>query len=344
MEYFVTGATGFIGSHVVEELVEQGDDVIALTRNRSNADHLPDPVTVVEGDITEKESMRKAMEGVDGVFHIAGWYRIGPGPWREDHAKRINVDGTRNVLELVDELDIPKAVYTSTIAVHSDTDDEYPDESYRFDGEHISIYDRTKWQAHYEVAKPLAEDGVPIVIIQPGIVYGPEDTSQIREMFQDYLQGDLPVMPRELKGIFDYIDDCARAHCLAMAHGEPGEEYHIGGNTATFLEVFEMAEEITGVPAPREVSPTWFGLLAPVVEKTEKLVRPPEGFESEWMYRMAGTTWLADTDKAQHELGIEHRSLEEGLRQYLEWEMEQLEMTPQNREDTGRNATADTAP
>lgn len=327
MQYFVTGATGFIGSHVVNELVEQGEDVIALTRNRSNAAHLPDSVVVIEGDITEKESMRSAMEDVDGVFHIAGWYRIGPGPWREDHAERINVDGTRNVLELVEELEVPKAVYTSTCAVHSDTDGHHVNESYRYDGEHISIYDLTKWQAHYEVAKPMASDGVPVVIVQPGIVYGPGDTSQIRDMFQDYLQGDLPFMPRGLEGVFDYIDDCAHAHRLAMENGEPGEEYHIVGNSATFVEVFEMAEEITGVPAPREVSPAWFRVLAPVVEKAEKVVRPPEGFESEWMYRLAGTTWLADAEKAQRELGIEHRPLNEGLREYLTWELEQLGMS-----------------
>lgn len=326
MDHFVTGATGFVGSHVVDELVKQGDDVTALTRDRSNADDLPDSVAIVEGDITEKESMREAMEGVDGVFHIAGWYRIGPGPWREDHAKRINVDGTRNVLELVDELDIPKAVYTSTVSVHSDTDGNHVDESYRYDGDHISVYDRTKWLAHYEVAKPLADDGVPVVIVQPGIIYGPEDTSQIRELFRDYLQDNLPFMPRGLEGVFDYIDDCARAHYLAMENGEPGEEYHIAGNTATFLELFEMAEDITGVPAPREVSPTWFRALAPIVEKTEQIIRPPEGFESEWMYRLAGTSWLAETTKARQELGIEHRPLEEGLQEYLEWEMDQLGM------------------
>lgn len=337
MGYFVTGATGFVGSHVVDELVRRGDDVIALTRDCSNAEHLPDSVAVVEGDVTEKESMRDAMDGVDGVFHIAGWYRIGSGPWLEDHAKQVNVDGTRNVLELVAELEIPKVVYTSTCAVHSDTNGDHVSESYRFDGEHISVYDRTKWQAHYEVAKPLADDGVPVVIVQPGIIYGPGDTSQIRDMFRDYLQGDLPVMPRGLEAGFDYIDDCAHAHYLAMENGEPGEEYHIAGNTATFLEVFDIAEEITGVAAPREVSPFWFSILAPIVEKTEQVIRPPEGFESEWLYRMAGTSWLADTNKAERDLGIEHRPLEDGLREYFEWEMDQLGMSTSTKK---KDATA----
>jgi dihydroflavonol-4-reductase len=270
--------------------------------------------------------MRDAMAGVDGVFHIAGWYRIGPGPWREDHAKQINVDGTRNVLELVDELDIPKAVYTSTCAVHSDTDGDHPDESYRYDGEHISVYDRTKWRAHYEVAKPMTDDGVPVVIIQPGIVYGPGDTSDLRSMYQDYLQGDLPFMSRGVSGDFEHVEDTARAHRLAMEHGESGEEYHVSGNTHTFVEIFEIAEKITGVPAPRAVSPALFRTLAPIVNIIERVVRPPQGFESESMYRLAGTTWHADSTKAERELGIDHRPLEEGLREYLEWEMEQLGM------------------
>lgn len=342
MTYFVTGATGFVGSHVVAELVGHDEDVIALTRDRSNADHLPETVDVVEGDITEKETMREAMDGVDGVFHVAGWYRIGPGPWREEHAERVNVDGTRNVLELVDELDVPKAVYTSTIAVHSDTDGERPDESYRFDGAHISVYDRTKWRAHYDVAKPLAEEGVPVVIVQPGIVYGPGDTSDVRSTYREYLQGDPPVMPRGVAGDFDHVDDTARAHRLAMERGEPGVVYHVSGRPHTFLEVFETAEELTGVPAPREVSPSWFRILAPVVDVAERLVRPPEGFESEWMYRLAGTTWHADSTKARRELGVEHRPLEEGLRDYLEWEMDQLGM--ESPAPTTRSGDAGTIP
>lgn len=324
MEYFVTGATGFVGSHVVEALVERGDDVVALTRDRSNATHLPDTVTVVEGDVANPESMRDAMADVDGVFHLAGWYRIGPGPWQADEAERVNVDGTRTVLELVDELNVPKVVYTSTVAVNSDTGGEYVDEEYRFDGDHLSVYDRTKWRAHYEVAKPMGEAGVPVVIVQPGIVYGPGDTSDLRPMWQDYLRGDLPAIPRDVEACWDHVEDTARAHLQAMDRGAVGEEYLVCGEGRTFVEMFELAEEITGIPAPRAVTPRVFGTLAPVVAAAERVVRPPEGFESEFLRRMGGTTWVGDSTKAETELGIEHRPTEEGLREYLEWEMEQL--------------------
>lgn len=326
MRYFVTGASGFVGSHVVNNLVNDGHDVRALTRDRANAAHLPPEVSIVEGDITDKESLREAMQGVDGVFHLAGWYQLGPGPWSADLAEQINVDGTRNVLELVDELDIPKVVYTSTVAVNSDTRGNSVDESFRYDGPHLSVYDETKWRAHYEVAEPMAKEGLPIVIVQPGVVYGPGDTSGFASLWQDYLQGDLPAIPRSVAATFDHVEDTARAHILAMEHGEPGETYLITGDGYTFTEVFTLAEELSGVPAPRSISPVLFRLLAPVVGVVERFVKPPEGFESEILYRMAGTTWLADNTKAETDLGVEHRTLEEGLGECLDWHMEQLEV------------------
>jgi len=115
MEYFATGGTGFIGTNVVEQLVDEGHDVITATRSRSNANHLPDEVEVVEADITNKESLREPMRSVDGVFHMAAWFYSGPGPQNRETARRINAEGARNVFELIDEPDIPKGVYTSTI-------------------------------------------------------------------------------------------------------------------------------------------------------------------------------------------------------------------------------------
>jgi len=142
MEYFVTGATGFIGTKLVEQLVDDGHDVTALTRSRSNASHLPDDVTVVEGDITDKESMREPMAGADRLFHVAAWFFIGPGSRERETAQRINVEGTRNVLELMNELDIPKGVYTSTVGVYGNTDGEIVDESYRPDKPGLCVYFR----------------------------------------------------------------------------------------------------------------------------------------------------------------------------------------------------------
>lgn len=325
MEYFVTGATGFIGTHVVEQLVANDNDVVALTRSRENASHLPDEVTVVEGDVTDRESLREPMAGVDGVFHMAAWYFIGPGPHKRETAERINVEGTRNVLELMDELDVPKGVYTSTVGVFGDTGGETVDESHHPENPGLCVYFQTKWRAHYEVAEPMMDDGLPLVVVQPGGVYGPEDKpyGSVRAPFRDWLRGDLPMLAREFVISFDHVEDAARAHVLAMAHGEPGETYIVASEARDVTDVFDLAERITGVQAPRTVSPLWFTLLEKLLAPVERVTTPPEGFESEIFRTYGGTEILVDSSKARQELGIEHRPLEEGLREYLEWELAQ---------------------
>lgn len=327
MEYFVTGATGFIGRNVIEQILEDGHEVIALTRSRSNATHLPNEVTVVEGDITEKKTMREPMTGVDRLFHIAAWWFIGPGPRNRETAERINVEGTRNVLELMDELDIPKGVYTSTLGVYENTGGEIVDETHRPEKPELCVYHQTKWRAHYEVAKPMMEDGLPLVIVQPGAVYGPEDKEygSIREPFLNWLSGDLPMLPREVTYPYDHVEDTARGHMLAMEYGDPGEEYIISSEPREVVEVFDLAAEMTDLPSPRKVSPLWFKLLGKATTPLEWVTTPPEGLEPETLRTYGGIDVLVDNSKAKRELGIEHRPLEEGLREYLEWELEQLD-------------------
>ena len=328
MQYFVTGATGLIGGHLVHQLVERGHDVTALVRSPSKARSLPEDVERVVGDVTDRRSMRDAMDGSDGVFHLAGWHRIGGGD--APTARRVNVEGTRNVLELVSELGIPKVVYTSSIAVFSDTGGVSVDESYRYDGPHQTIYDRTKWQAHYEVAEPLIEAGVPIVIVVPGTVYGPpvagsSDANDLRVLWQRYLLGELPFVIRRGAACWEHVEDSARAHRLAMDRGESGETYIIAGEPRTFLELFELAEALTGITTPRSLSPGWFRILAPLVARLERIVTLPSALQSEVLYRMSGATWLGDNSKATSELGLSHRPLEEGLFEYLEWERLQVD-------------------
>lgn len=334
MEYFVTGATGLIGTHVVGQLVDEGHDVVALTRSRSNARHLPDDARIVEGDITEKESFREPMTGVDGVFHIAAWFYVGPGPREAEKAERINVQGTRNVLELMAELDIPKGVYTSTVGVYPGTSGRTVDESVVPECPTFAVYFRTKWEAHFEVAKPMMEDGLPLVIVQPGAVYGPYDKlyGSARAAFRDYLQEDLPMVPRKWMIPWDYAPDTARAHLLAMEKGDPGEEYIVASEPRTMGEVFDRAEEITGIPAPRTVPDWLFGVLATVMRGVEQVTTPPEGLEAEMMEFFAGRQYLVDNTKAKRELGITHRPLEEGLREYLAWESDQLGVDVQRKQ------------
>ena len=154
-KYFVTGATGFIGGEIVKQLIGRGHKVVALVRAPERAAMLKAlGVEMHPGDITDRETLKTPMTGVDGVFHVAAWYKVGV---KEPLADQINVDGTRNVLQTMRALEIPRGVYTSTVAVFSDTKGTVPDETYRYDGPHLSHYDRTKWIAHYRVA--AAENG-----------------------------------------------------------------------------------------------------------------------------------------------------------------------------------------
>src|SRR6478735_2330958 len=148
-KYFVTGATGFIGGEIVKQLVGRGHKVVALVRSPDRAAMLKAlGVEIHAGDITDRETLKAPMTGVDGVFHVAAWYKVGV---TDPLAEQINVDGTRNVLTTMGTLEIPRGVYTSTVAVFSDTKGAVPDETYRYDGTHIRHYDRTKWHAHYHV-------------------------------------------------------------------------------------------------------------------------------------------------------------------------------------------------
>lgn len=338
-KYFVTGATGFVGSHVVERLVDRGDSVTALTRDLSNADHLPDAVAVVEGDITQKESMRKAMEGVDGVFHIAAWYQIGPGPENVERAHAINVEGTRNMLELMEELDISKGVYTSTVGVYGNTGDDTVDESYRSDTTLPTVYQQTKWRAHYDVAAPKMEDGLPLVIATFGGIYGPGEEDyggpgHVRNGILGYLEEDIPMFPRRFNIPFHHVEDASASLLSAMDEGTPGEEYIISGDQRRFADVFHVAEEVTGIPAPRVVSSSVFRVLARLIGAAERVVTPPEGMRAEDFRFLGYTRVLVDTTKAERDLDVQKRTLEEGLPDYLDWEMEQMGIQPRRRSPT----------
>lgn len=320
MEYFLTGATGFLGGELTRQLLEDGHRVVALVRSPSKAEERgltgAEGVRVVVGDVTDRASMRDAMAGTDGVFHLAAWYRIGARD--PSVADAVNVGGTRNVLELMDELGVEKGVYTSTLAVFSGTGGRLVDETAEPSGPFLTVYDRTKWEAHHRVARPMMEEGLPLVVVMPGVIYGPGDTSQMGELLADYLRRDLPAVPRETAYCWGHVEDTARAHVRAMEAGREGEDYIVAGHPRTLVEVLELAEEITGVEAPPAISPAWFRALAPFAALLEKAVALPPDYRSETLRVLGGATYLGDSSKARRELGLEHRPLEAGLRETLE--------------------------
>ncbi len=328
MRYLVTGATGFIGGRVSRQLVRAGNEVVTIARTPAKAQDLADlGVEVHTGDITDKESMRIPMKGVDGVFHLAAWYQVGARD--KSAAERINVHGTSNVLELMRELGIPKGVYTSTLAVFSDTHGRVVDETYYHSGPWLTEYDRTKWLAHYQVALPMMQQGLPLVIVQPGLVYGPGDTSQVHETLTRYLQRRLLAMPEQTSFCWGHVEDIAQGHILAMQKGIPGQSYIIGGPVHTFVQAMEMAQQITGIPAPRlRLKPSVLRGMAVVMKLVERLVSVPEAYTAETLRVTAGVTYTGSDAKARRELGFVARPLEEGLRETLHYEMRSLGMRP----------------
>lgn len=317
-----------MGGALARKLVELGHDVVALVRTPEKASSLRDAgAKPVEGDITLKESMRVPMSGVDGVFHVAGWYKVGVRD--KSPGEKVNVDGTRNVLELMKELGIRKGVYTSTLGVFSDSRGEMRDESYRHEGPHLSEYERTKWAAHFQVAEPMMEEGLPLVIVLPGAIYGPGDTSALGDAIRQYLQGRLPSIPKGLAFCWAHVDDVVQGHILAMEKGKPGESYIIAGPPHTVEEAFEMAEGITGIPAPRlRLSPRVLRFLSAITGIVEKVIPVPEDYSGERLRVTAGVTYLGTNEKAKRELGYSVRSLEEGLRVTLDHDMRELGVAP----------------
>ncbi len=320
MNYFVTGATGFVGSVLVKKLRQAGHEIRASVRDPHKAKDLETlGVRLFKGDVTEKESMREAMTGVDGVFHVAGWYKIGVKD--KSDGERVNVLGTRNVLELMRELSIPKGVYTSTLAVNSDTHGRLVDESYRFTGKHLSEYDRTKAAAH-DIAKEFIAEGLPLVIVMPGLIYGPGDTSTLRDNIISFLNGQLPAVPDQTGFCWAHVDDIAQGHILAMEKGKLGETYIIAGEPHTTVEAFKLASEITGKPAPRILSHKLFRVLSKLIRPLDAILPPT--YTSEGLRVIAGVTYMGDNSKARRELGYNPRPFREGWGETLLHEMKLL--------------------
>ena len=343
MKIFLTGATGFIGGRLARRLRTTGHEVVALVRApERGADLASLGITLAPGDITEIESVRAAMPGADAVFHVAAWYKVGA----RDHsmAWRINVEGTRNVLQVMRELGVPRGVYTSTLAVFSDTKGQLVDETYRWRGKRwLSVYDQTKYAAHYDVALPLIQAGLPLIIVQPGLNYGPGDTSATRATFIQYLKGELPLVPLRTAFCWAHVDDTVEGHLLAMERGRAGESYIIAGPAHTLLEALELAEQVTGRPLPRlRAGRGLMRALAAVMSGVERVVPVPETMAAETLRVTAGVTYLGTSAKARRELGFSPRSLAEGLPETLHHEMRLLGMSPPT--PTAEDARQGTSP
>lgn len=318
MKVFLTGGTGFIGKVVLEKLVARGNEVWALARSdRSAATVEALGAHAVRGDLDEVDVLRAAMTGCDVVIHVAGWYKLGGN----DPARMYgtNVRGARNVLKTAFEAGVPRIIHTSSVAVNGDTHGQLVDETFFQGGPFLTDYDRSKWQAHYEIALPLIQQGAPIIIVMPGAVYGPGDHSLVGEVLRWFWDGRLPVLPGpETMLAYTHVDDVAEGLILAADKGRPGESYIIAGPALTMAEWIGLASEIGGKQAPLfSVSAARLHPLVPVIGALEKLVPLPTLICRDSV-AILGATYIARTNKARTELGWTPRPLREGMRETLD--------------------------
>ncbi|MGH2683593.1 MAG: NAD-dependent epimerase/dehydratase family protein [Actinomycetota bacterium] len=320
MRAFVTGATGFIGGHFVRRLRARGDDVVALVRSPDRAETLRDAgVELVEGDASDPAAVRRAADGCDAAFHLAGMYRVGIRPRERPAMYQANVRSTEVVLDAAAEAGVPRILYVSTCNVFGNTRGRIVDEAYErpaADG-FLSYYDETKYLAHLAAAERIAHD-VPIVIVQPGAVYGRDDHSEVGWMIDQLRKGRLwfRLFP-ELGMTFVHVDDVAGGIVLAYEGGVSGQSYILGGEVARMGEVVDRAAAIIGRRPPRlAVPPRVVRMSAPLGPIAARLLGTPANL-SEAVRAAHGVTYWATDAKARRELGYAPRSLDVGLRETL---------------------------
>lgn len=314
MKYAITGATGFVGNVLARQLLSQGHEVVATVRKPAKAAALADVgAQIITADLDDVGGMTAAFHGCDGVFHVAGWYKVGdPDP---DQGWKVNVEGTKNVIAATVAAGVPRLVYTSTCAVNSDTEGRTVDETHRFTGRHGTTYDETKARAHDYVEQFAAAHDVPeIVIVMPGGIYGPGDTSQIGQMLADVAAGKRVMVSSSLRMMQAHVDDIADGHVRAMQSGRPGEAYMLTGERTDLRSMATEVAALTGGPNPIDMP-------RPVLVGAEKAMGVlgrfapvPAEFSAEAL-RSSQASYLGTSAKAQTELGWSFRPLHEGLRE-----------------------------
>ncbi len=315
MRYALTGGTGFVGGALASRLRRDGHEVVALVRDRTKAHHLERiGCEFVEGDLGDSAALDRLCAGADGLFHVAGWYKLGqrdPSP-----ADTVNVEGTRNALEAAKRNGVRRTVYTSTLAVNSDTEEQVVDETYRFTGTHLSDYDRSKAEAH-DIALELAADGLDVVIVQPGLVYGPGDTAQTGAFIEQVVRGKRPLAPNGGGVCWAHVDDVAEGHVLAMEKGRPGESYMLAGPRATLADGLRQVATIAGTKGPLVLPTRLVRMTAALMGVVGKVVPVPPDLAAETA-RAGLATYYGTPAKAERELGWHARPLEQGLRQTVD--------------------------
>jgi dihydroflavonol-4-reductase len=316
MRIFVTGGTGFIGRRVVDRLRGRGDEVVALVRSAARAEVLSaSGCELVEGDLGSADAIARGASGAEAVIHLAAGYRVGI-PAREcAELHEINVRGTERVLDAAIDAGVPRIVYVSTANVFGNTHGRPVDESHERDpaAGFLSCYDETKFLAH-TAAKARIAEGAPVIIVQPGAVYGSDDPSQIGNVIDQTRSGKMKLlMFPEFELNYVHVDDLADGIVAALDRGRIGEAYALGGEIATMRQLVTTVAELSGGTPPKRALPAALmkaGIpFGPVVGKL--LGFPPN--LRELIRTSDGVSIVFTDEKARRELGHRSRPLREGL-------------------------------
>ena len=320
MATLVTGAAGFLGSHIARKLVQRGERVRILLRKTSRTLNIKDiDAERVYGDILDIDSVKEALKGCDTLYHVAGLVSSKKADYKK--LEDINVKGTVNVLSAALEAGVKKAVYTSTVAaIGVDPGGGIADEETPFTLEHMGIqYVNTKYYAEKEAMK-FYEKGLPLVIVNPSVVIGPRDIHlsstgfilwYCKKKFPGYMDGGVN---------FVDVEDVAEGHILAAEKGKVGERYILGNKNLSIKELFSLLEKVTGIPSPKRKIPYFMALTAGFIAERILRVSSPnfvvQDVDSAKAFRLY---WYFDSSRAVRELSFPQTLVEESLEKTVRW-------------------------
>ena len=321
MVAFVTGATGFLGSHVARVLAEQGAELRLLVRPTSNLKNLEGMrADTAVGDLRDAASLEKAIAGCDTVFHVAADYRL----WVRDPAEmyRSNVAGTRAILEAARRNGVRRVVYTSSVGTIGFTSDGKPadEDSPVALADMIGHYKRSKFMAE-QIALEAGRSGMQVVTVNPTTPVGEQDVkpTPTGRIVLDFLKRKFPAYVETGLNLVD-VRECARGHLMALEKGRSGERYILGGEDLTLKQILDKLGKLTGLPSPKVKLPYIFAFAAGVVDEAITaglLHREPRATVD--TVRMGKKKMFASSAKAERELGWKLVPAEDALRRAVEW-------------------------
>ncbi|HEY3926979.1 MAG TPA: hopanoid-associated sugar epimerase [Candidatus Koribacter sp.] len=321
MKVFVTGATGFLGSHVAEQLEAMGANVRVLLRKSSRTENLESlRAERVVGDLRDFESLKKGMAGCEFVFHVAADYRLWARNPEEMYAS--NVEGTKLIIRAAQETGVRRVIYTSSVATMGfGNNGNVVDEKTSVNlGMMIGHYKKSKFQAE-QAAFEMAKAGAEVVIVNPSTPIGERDIkpTPTGQIVVDFLKKKFPAYVDTGLNLVD-VRGCAKGHIQAMERGRSGERYILGGENLTLKQILDKLAAITGLPSPTVKLPYAVALAAGAVDTVfTGYIRGKEPRANLDAVRMGRKKMYVSSAKAEVELGYKVGSADDGLRRAAEW-------------------------